>query len=227
MRHIAGEHRSGEPRWDYTLCGLTGLAATSVDRITLAGANDSGPDLALCPECNKVRVEIVTERRSEQFRDGEVESPEAKELREACEAAAHTFNELAEDAEVLCALRKLDGGDDLVGEIRSVALRWTEASQAFLESLTRGTGAKDDGKGSRADWTQDPFVCCGCGSEANLEVAFWVNPSTGKVDWREPLFNVSETSHATPGVQSQYCSACEKDHGAIHKSDWEKREAAK
>lgn len=145
MRHIVEETESGSPRWDHTLCGLMGRYATGVDRITLAGANESTPAGAkeFCPECNEVRAQRVMDRRLAQFKAAEAaeagESDEARELRLACEAAAHTFSELANDDEVLSVLKTLDGGEDLVGEIRSVALRWTEASQAFLESLRKVT----------------------------------------------------------------------------------------
>jgi hypothetical protein len=75
---------------------------------------------------------------SDDVKEAAGESSEARELREACESAAHCFNTLiADDDEVLSVLRKLDGGEDLIGEIRSVARRWTDASQAFLESLTK------------------------------------------------------------------------------------------
>jgi hypothetical protein len=61
--------------------------------------------------------------------------PEAEAVSEACQNAAHALSTLADDDEAMAALRKIDGGQELVAEIRSTITEWTDAGQAFLESL--------------------------------------------------------------------------------------------
>jgi dsDNA-specific endonuclease/ATPase MutS2 len=62
--------------------------------------------------------------------------PEAEAVSRACENAAHTFASLiANDDEVLAAIRELDDGAEMVKEIREVNQAWTDAGEVFLQSM--------------------------------------------------------------------------------------------
>jgi hypothetical protein len=131
----------------------------------------------------------------------------AKALDQACQNAAHALGTLADDDEALAALLKIDGGKELVDEIRDVNRLWNEAGQTFLGSLSKEAS--------------DQLVCRECGSAESLQIMLWVNALTGEVDQGEPCFS-TYSDPKTAGVQSQYCKACKADHGAVLKSEWKK-----
>jgi hypothetical protein len=112
-----------DPRADY-------CAAQRATHVRKTG--DLNPKLVKQVELNKATAVAKAQ-----------EDPEAEALTRACENAAHTFASLiANDDDVLAAIRKLDDGPEMVEEIRDVNQRWTDAGQVFLKSMhTKGATA--------------------------------------------------------------------------------------
>lgn len=70
----------------------------------------------------------------------------------------------------------------------------------------------------RDAWTRDPLLCMRCGSADRVLVMLWVNALTGKADWSEPCFEVTDEPHSH-GIQSRSCTTCKADHGVTLTSE--------
>jgi len=84
----------------------------------------------------------IAERMSDVAAHVPQESAEARALSTAVENAGHALSTLIEgDDEVMAALRKLDGGKELVEEIRDVIKTWNETGEAFIQSQRKAVQA--------------------------------------------------------------------------------------